>query len=65
MYTGIILTAQSKLQRRESPYPSNCTNSWTDTPFSEIIRDFNSFEEEDQENKTRIDLSYNLAVRQL
>ena len=54
---------QSKIRRLESPYPSNCTNSWTDTPFSAILKDVNNFEEE--ENNTKIAIDYKLAVKNI
>ena len=52
---------QSNIERLKSPYPSNCTNSWTETPFSDVFRDVYRLEE--AENDSRLQIDYKIAVR--
>ena len=48
---------QVKLERQEEPYPSNCTKSWTQTNFTDLMND------PVDENEFNDDaLDYNMAV---
>ena len=48
---------QVKLERQEAPYPSNCTKSWTQTNFTDLMND------PINENEFNDDaLDYNMAV---
>ncbi len=50
------------MQRLETPYASNCTNSWKRTPFTELIGDFDGFEKEDTKDKPGVATTYNIGV---